>query len=60
VIVVTHDLATLFSICDRVALLVDGKLTVDTVEELRRSDQPWIREFLHGARANAAMAARRF
>jgi phospholipid/cholesterol/gamma-HCH transport system ATP-binding protein len=58
VIVVTHDLTTLFSICHRVALLVEGKLTIDTPERLRRSHQPWIHEFLHGPRAEAAMTAR--
>ena len=59
VIVVTHDLTTLFSVCHRVAVLVDGKLTIDTPERLRKSDQPWIRELLHGPRAEAAMTARR-
>jgi phospholipid/cholesterol/gamma-HCH transport system ATP-binding protein len=59
VIVVTHDLTTLLSVCHRVAMLVDGKLTIDTPQRLRRSDQPWIREFMHGRRAEAAIAARR-
>jgi len=59
VIVVTHDLATLFSICSRVALLVDGKLTIDTPEGLRQSSEASIRAFLSGPRAEAAMTARR-
>jgi phospholipid/cholesterol/gamma-HCH transport system ATP-binding protein len=59
VIVVTHDLTTLFSICHRVALLVDGKLAIGTPEGLRRSGEPGIREFLRGPRADAAMTARR-
>lgn len=54
VVVVTHDLATLFTICDRIAVLVDRKLTVDTLDNLLRSDQPWIHEFLHGPRAEGA------
>ena len=58
VIVVTHDLTTLFSVCHRIALLVDGKLTIDTPERLRRSHQPWVHEFLHGPRAEAASTAR--
>jgi len=58
VIVVTHDLTTLFSVCHRIAVLVDGKLTIDAPERLRRSKHPWIREFLHGPRAEAAMSAR--
>ena len=59
VVMVTHDLTTLLSVCDRVAVLVDGKITVDTVERLARSHDPWIHEFLHGARAQGAMHARR-
>ena len=59
VVVVTHDLTTLFTVCDRVAMLADGKLTVGGVDRLMRSTQPWIREFLHGPRARGAMTARR-
>jgi phospholipid/cholesterol/gamma-HCH transport system ATP-binding protein len=59
VVVVTHDLNTIFGICDRVAILAEGKATVGTVAELRRSKDPWIREFLHGPRAEAALAAKR-
>ncbi len=57
VVIVTHDLATLFTICGRVAMLVDGKITVDTLDKLMRSEQPWIHEFLHGPRAKGAMSA---
>jgi len=57
VVIVTHDLTTLFTICGRIAVLVDGKITVDTLEGLRRSRQPWIHEFLHGPRAQGAMSA---
>jgi len=59
VVIVTHDLTTLFTICRRIAVLVDKKITIDTLEGLRRSKQPWIREFLHGPRAQGAMAARK-
>ena len=54
VVIVTHDLTTLFSICDRIAVLVDKKITVDTLQNLMRSKQPWIHEFLHGPRAEGA------
>ena len=59
VVIVTHDLTTLFTLCDRVAVLVDNKITVDTLDGLLRSDQPWIHEFLHGPRAQGAMTARK-
>lgn len=59
VVIVTHDLTTLFTICSRIAVLVDKKITVGTLAELMRSDQPWVHEFLHGPRAQGAMTARK-
>jgi phospholipid/cholesterol/gamma-HCH transport system ATP-binding protein len=59
VVIVTHDLTTLFTICGRIAVLVDRKLTVDTADELMKSTHPWIHEFFHGPRAEGAMEARR-
>jgi phospholipid/cholesterol/gamma-HCH transport system ATP-binding protein len=57
VVIITHDLTTLFTVCHRVGVLVDKKLTIDTVEQLMESDQPWIRDLLHGPRGQGAMAA---
>ncbi|HEV2976676.1 MAG TPA: ATP-binding cassette domain-containing protein [Casimicrobiaceae bacterium] len=54
VVVVTHDLTTLFTLCDRIAVLVEKTVTVDTPGNLMRCDQPWIREFFHGPRAEGA------
>jgi phospholipid/cholesterol/gamma-HCH transport system ATP-binding protein len=59
VVIVTHDLTTLFTICRRIAVLVDKKITVGTLAELMRSEQPWVHEFLHGPRAQGAMTARK-
>lgn len=63
VVIVTHDLTTLFTVCRRVAVLVDGKITVDKMDKLMKSDQPWIHEFLHGPRGqgakHSAMSARK-
>ncbi|HEX9275910.1 MAG TPA: ATP-binding cassette domain-containing protein [Casimicrobiaceae bacterium] len=59
VVIVTHDLTTLFTICQRVAMLADKKITVGTLDKLMQSHQPWIREFLHGPRAEGALTARK-
>ena len=59
VVIVTHDLTTLLTVCDCVAVLVDGKVTVDTVDKLARSHDPWIHDFLHGTRAQGAMNVRK-
>jgi phospholipid/cholesterol/gamma-HCH transport system ATP-binding protein len=58
VVIVTHDPTTLFTICDRVAVLVEKKLTIDTVDKLMRSKNPWTHEFFHSPRAQAAMNVR--
>ncbi|QJR15337.1 ABC transporter ATP-binding protein [Usitatibacter palustris] len=58
-VLITHDLSTIFTVCDRVAMLVDGNVVVDTVDNLLESKQPWIHEFLHGPRAEAAATARK-
>jgi phospholipid/cholesterol/gamma-HCH transport system ATP-binding protein len=59
VVMVTHDLTTLLSTCSRIAFLVDKKITVDTPDNMMKSEQPWIREFLHGSRAQHALNARK-
>jgi phospholipid/cholesterol/gamma-HCH transport system ATP-binding protein len=57
VFMVTHDLDSLFAICDRVAVLVDKKLRVGTLDEMLRDDHPWIRAYFHGPRGRAAQQA---
>ena len=58
-VIVTHDLTTLFTVCHRIAVLVDHKITVDTAEKLMQSDHPWIQEFFHGPRAEGALKAKK-
>ena len=58
VVMVTHDLDTLTRTCDRVAVLVDGKVIVDTLGNIVENDHPWIRDYFHGARGRAVFAAR--
>jgi phospholipid/cholesterol/gamma-HCH transport system ATP-binding protein len=52
---VTHDLDTLFAICDRVAVLVDKKIRVGTLEQMLQDDHPWIHSYFHGPRGRAAL-----
>ena len=55
VFLITHDLDTLYAICDRVAVLADRKVVINApIAEVERSDHPWIREYFHGPRARAA------
>jgi phospholipid/cholesterol/gamma-HCH transport system ATP-binding protein len=51
VFMVTHDLDSLYAICDRVAVLGHGRvIAIGTIPELLQSDEPWIREYFHGKR----------
>ncbi|HKA44106.1 MAG TPA: ATP-binding cassette domain-containing protein [Burkholderiales bacterium] len=59
VVIITHDLTTLFTVCSRVGVLVDRKIMIDTLDKLMESDHPWIHEFLHGPRAQGALTARK-
>ena len=57
VFLVTHDLDSLFAICDRVAVLIDKKIRVGTLEQHLLDDHPWIHSYFHGPRGRAARAA---
>ena len=52
VFMVTHDLDSLNTVCDRVAALSDGKIVeVGPIEQLVGSQHPWVRSYFHNARA---------
>ncbi len=58
VFLITHDLDTLYEICDRVAVLADKRvIAVGTIPELLALDHPWIQEYFNGPRGRAASAA---
>jgi phospholipid/cholesterol/gamma-HCH transport system ATP-binding protein len=58
VFLITHDLDTLYAICDRVAVLADKKvIAVGTIPELLATDHPWIQEYFNGPRGRAATAS---
>jgi phospholipid/cholesterol/gamma-HCH transport system ATP-binding protein len=55
VFMVTHDLDTLKATTDRIAVLVNKKIKVGTIAELRKDPDPWIQEYFAGARGRAAL-----
>ena len=58
VFLITHDLDTLYEICDRVAVLAEGRvIAVGTIPELLALDHPWIQEYFNGPRGRAATEA---
>ncbi|OYX37899.1 MULTISPECIES: ABC transporter ATP-binding protein [unclassified Sphingomonas] len=59
VFLITHDLDTLYAICDRVAVLADKRvIAVGTIDELLALDHPWIQEYFNGPRGRAATSTR--
>ncbi len=58
VFLITHDLDTLYEICDRVAVLADKRvIAVGTIPELLATDHPWIQEYFNGPRGRAAKSS---
>ncbi|MGQ4660256.1 ATP-binding cassette domain-containing protein [Lysobacter sp. F6437] len=59
VFLITHDLDTLYAICDRIAVLADKKvIACAPIAEVEQLDHPWVQEYFHGPRARAAQTAR--
>jgi phospholipid/cholesterol/gamma-HCH transport system ATP-binding protein len=59
VFLITHDLDTLYAICDRIAVLADKKVVaVGTIPELLALDHEWIQEYFRGPRGRAAATTR--
>jgi phospholipid/cholesterol/gamma-HCH transport system ATP-binding protein len=57
VVMITHDVDSLVRITDRVAVLLNKRCIVATLDELRRRDEPWLRAYLGGPRGRAALDA---
>ncbi|OLF73995.1 ABC transporter ATP-binding protein [Maricaulis sp. W15] len=59
VVMITHDLDSLYSICDRVAVLADKRVeAVAPIRDLLNNPHPWIKEYFHGPRGRAALAGK--
>lgn len=56
VFLVTHDIDTLHAVADRVAVLVNRKLVIGTIAELRHNSDPWIKDYFSGPRGRAALS----
>lgn len=58
VFLVTHDLDTLYTICDRVAVLSQKRVIInDRIEVVERFDDPWVQSYFQGPRGRAALQA---
>lgn len=58
VFLITHDLDTLYAICDRVAVIAEKRvIAIGTIPELLATDHPWIQEYFNGPRGRAAQGS---
>lgn len=57
VVMITHDLDTIFRTCNRVGVIVDKKMESDTLEGIVRHPHPWIQAYFHGERASARLGS---
>ena len=55
VVMITHDLDTIFRTCNRVGVIVDHHMAVDTLEGIVNNPHPWIQAYFHGERARARL-----
>ncbi|HWK85941.1 ABC transporter ATP-binding protein [Pseudorhodoplanes sp.] len=52
IFMVTHDLDSLYATCDRIAVLLNGKIgVVGNIDVMLASEEPWLKSYFHGARA---------
>jgi phospholipid/cholesterol/gamma-HCH transport system ATP-binding protein len=57
IVMITHDLDSIFRTCNRVGVIVDRRMESDTLERIVDYPHPWIREYFHGERARSRLGA---
>ncbi|WP_400766576.1 ABC transporter ATP-binding protein [Methylosinus sporium] len=58
VFMVTHDLDSLYSICDRIAALAEGKvIAAGPMEDMLACEHPWLNAYFHGVRGSRLSGA---
>ena len=55
IVMVTHDLDSIFRTCNRVGVIVDRRMESDTLERIVEHRHPWIQAYFHGERARARL-----
>lgn len=60
VFMITHDLDSLHTVCDRIAVLADGKvIAAGTMDTMLASNHPWLKAYFHGKRARTSDMSRK-
>src|SRR5205814_3434619 len=58
VVMITHDLDSIFRTCNRVGVIVDRHMVSDTLDGIVQNPNPWIQPYFHGDRVNARLRER--
>jgi phospholipid/cholesterol/gamma-HCH transport system ATP-binding protein len=58
VVMITHDLDSIFRTCNRVGVIVDQRMEIDTLDGIVQNPNPWIQAYFHGERAVARLDER--
>jgi phospholipid/cholesterol/gamma-HCH transport system ATP-binding protein len=58
VVMITHDLDSIFRTCNRVGVIVDRRMEIDTLDGIVNNPNPWIQAYFHGDRGNARIHER--
>ncbi len=54
VFLVTHDLESLYTISDRIAVIAEGKIVAQgTIDKMLQSNHPWVKSYFRGRRGSA-------
>lgn len=51
IVMITHDLDSIFRTCNRVGVIVDKRMVAGTLQEIVQHPHPWIQSYFHGDRA---------
>jgi len=57
IVMITHDLDSIFRTCNRVGVIVDRRMESDTLERIVEHPNPWIQAYFHGERARSRLGA---
>jgi phospholipid/cholesterol/gamma-HCH transport system ATP-binding protein len=55
IVMITHDLDSIFRTCNRVGVIVDQRMETDTLERIVDYPNPWIQAYFHGERSRARL-----
>ena len=57
IVMITHDLDSIFRTCNRVGVIVNHRMETDTLERIVDNPNPWIQSYFHGERARSRLGA---